>query len=121
MPVLITGVAGFIGFHVARRLCEAGIEVLGIDNLNAYYSVELKRARLQQLSGFANFRFQPLDLANSADLQQLFTGQAFSEVIHLAAQAGVRYSLDNPAPMARPTWSASSICSKPAASIRRAT
>ena len=94
MPVLITGVAGFIGFHVARRLCEAGIEVLGIDNLNAYYSVELKRARLQQLSGFANFRFQPLD--NSADLQQLFTGQAFSEVIHLAAQAGVRYSLDNP-------------------------
>ncbi|MFP3443340.1 NAD-dependent epimerase/dehydratase family protein [Pseudomonas sp. SIMBA_067] len=96
MPVLITGVAGFIGFHVARRLCEAGTEVLGIDNLNGYYSVELKRARLQQLSGFANFRFQPLDIANSVDLQQLFTGQAFSEVIHLAAQAGVRYSLDNP-------------------------
>jgi len=90
MPVLITGVAGFIGFHVACRLCEAGIEVIGIDNLNAYYSVELKRARLQQLSGFANFRFQPLDIANSVDLQQLFSGQAFSEVIHLAAQAGVR-------------------------------
>ena len=93
MPVLITGVAGFIGYHVARRLCEAGIEVVGIDNLNAYYSVQLKLARLQQLFGFANFR---LDLANAADLQQLFNGQAFSEVIHLAAQAGVRYSLDNP-------------------------
>lgn len=96
MPVLITGVAGFIGFHVARRLCEAGIDVVGIDNLNAYYSVELKLARLQRLFGFANFRFQTLDIANSADLQQLFARQAFSEVIHLAAQAGVRYSLDNP-------------------------
>ncbi|NQD76449.1 NAD-dependent epimerase/dehydratase family protein [Pseudomonas sp. CM27] len=96
MPVLITGVAGFIGFHLARRLCEAGIEVVGIDDLNAYYSVELKRARLQQLHGFANFRFQPLDIANPAELQQLFAGQPFSEVIHLAAQAGVRYSLDNP-------------------------
>ncbi|MFF7065183.1 NAD-dependent epimerase/dehydratase family protein [Pseudomonas sp. NPDC008258] len=96
MPVLITGVAGFIGFHLARRLCEAGIEVVGIDNLNAYYSIELKQARLQQLTGFTHFRFQHLDIANAADLQQLFCGQAFSEVIHLAAQAGVRYSLDNP-------------------------
>ncbi|PRN01736.1 protein CapI [Pseudomonas sp. LLC-1] len=96
MPVLITGVAGFIGYHVAQRLCEAGIDVVGIDNLNAYYSVELKLARLRQLFGFANFRFQTLDLANAADLQQLFNGQAFSEVIHLAAQAGVRYSLENP-------------------------
>ncbi|AVH38883.1 protein CapI [Pseudomonas monteilii] len=96
MPVLITGVAGFIGFHVAQRLCETGIDVVGIDNLNAYYSVELKLARLRQLFGFANFHFQTLDLANAADLQQLFNGQAFSEVIHLAAQAGVRYSLENP-------------------------
>ncbi|MDD2115045.1 NAD-dependent epimerase/dehydratase family protein [Pseudomonas asiatica] len=96
MPVLITGVAGFIGYHVARRLCEAGIEVVGIDNLNAYYSVQLKLARLQKLFGFANFRFHTLDIAHPSELQQLFAGQAFSEVIHLAAQAGVRYSLDNP-------------------------
>ena len=96
MPVLITGVAGFIGYHVARRLCEAGIEVVGIDNLNAYYSVELKRARLQALFGFSSFHFHALDIANPADLQPLFARQAFSEVIHLAAQAGVRYSLDNP-------------------------
>jgi len=96
MPVLITGVAGFIGYHVARRLCEAGIEVLGVDNLNAYYSVQLKLARLQQLFGFAGFRFHTLDIAHPSELQQLFAGQAFSAVIHLAAQAGVRYSLDNP-------------------------
>lgn len=96
MPVLITGVAGFIGYHLARRLCEAGIEVVGIDNLNGYYSIQLKQARLQQLLGFANFRFHILDIANPAELQQLFAGQAFTEVIHLAAQAGVRYSLDNP-------------------------
>lgn len=96
MPVLITGVAGFIGYHVARRLCEAGIEVVGIDNLNTYYSVQLKLARLQHLFGFANFRFHTLDIADPNELQQLFAGQAFSEVIHLAAQAGVRYSLDNP-------------------------
>jgi UDP-glucuronate 4-epimerase len=97
MPVLITGAAGFIGFHLARRLCEAGVEVVGIDNLNAYYSVDLKLARLQQLLAYPSFRFQTVDIANAADLQQLFAGQPFSEVIHLAAQAGVRYSLDNPA------------------------
>ncbi|WP_176509867.1 NAD-dependent epimerase [Pseudomonas urethralis] len=97
MPVLITGAAGFIGFHLARRLCEAGVDVVGIDNLNAYYSVELKLARLQQLLAYSNFRFQTVDIANAADMQQLFAGQPFSEVIHLAAQAGVRYSLDNPA------------------------
>lgn len=97
MPVLITGAAGFIGFHLARRLCEAGIDVVGIDNLNAYYSVELKLARLQQLLAYSNFRFQTVDIANAADMQQLFAGQPFSEVVHLAAQAGVRYSLDNPA------------------------
>lgn len=96
MPVLITGVAGFIGYHVARRLCEAGIKVVGIDNLNAYYSVKLKLARLQQLFDFANFRFHTLDITHPAELQQLFAAQPFSEVIHLAAQAGVRYSLDNP-------------------------
>ncbi|MGY4527239.1 NAD-dependent epimerase/dehydratase family protein [Pseudomonas sp. TE21394] len=96
MSVLITGVAGFIGYHVARRLCEAGIEVVGIDNLSAYYSVKLKLGRVQQLFDFANFRFHTLDITHPAELQQLFAGQPFSEVIHLAAQAGVRYSLDHP-------------------------
>ncbi|MGF6395594.1 NAD-dependent epimerase/dehydratase family protein [Pseudomonas plecoglossicida] len=97
MPVLITGVAGFIGFHLARRLCQAGLEVVGIDNLNTYYSVELKQARLQQLAQWPSFRFQAVDIADPAALQGVFAGHAFSEVIHLAAQAGVRYSLDNPA------------------------
>ncbi|MHA6195016.1 NAD-dependent epimerase [Pseudomonas wadenswilerensis] len=96
MPVLITGAAGFIGFHLARRLCQAGIEVVGIDNLNPYYSVELKQARLQQLRQWPGFRFQPLDIANADELLHLFAAHDFSEVIHLAAQAGVRYSLENP-------------------------
>ncbi|GEM_PF-2501946 len=68
MPVLITGVAGFIGYHVARRLCEAGIEVTGIDNLDAYYSVKLKLARLQRLFGFAHFRFHTLDITHPSAL-----------------------------------------------------
>lgn len=96
MPVLITGVAGFIGFHLAQRLCQEGLEVVGIDNLNSYYSVKLKQARLQQLARWPNFRFQRLDIAEPDALLQLFARQPFSEVIHLAAQAGVRYSLDNP-------------------------
>ncbi|CAK16111.1 NAD-dependent epimerase [Pseudomonas entomophila] len=96
MPVLITGAAGFIGFHLARRLCQEGLEVVGIDNLNAYYSVELKHARLKQLAEWPNLRFVPLDIADQDALLQLFAAHAFTEVIHLAAQAGVRYSLDNP-------------------------
>lgn len=96
MPVLVTGAAGFIGFHLARRLCETGLEVVGIDNLNPYYSVELKQARLQQLAQWPNFRFQALEIANPAELLALFAEGEFSEVFHLAAQAGVRYSLDNP-------------------------
>lgn len=96
MPVLITGAAGFIGFHLARRLCEAGLEVVGIDNLNPYYSVELKHARLNQLAQWPNFRFQALDIAEPTALMALFEECRFSEVIHLAAQAGVRYSLENP-------------------------
>ncbi|WP_425930500.1 NAD-dependent epimerase/dehydratase family protein [Pseudomonas sp. NyZ201] len=96
MPVLVTGAAGFIGFHLARRLCEAGLEVVGIDNLNAYYSVEFKHARLQQLAQWPNFRFRQVEIANQAELLALFAGFDFSEVFHLAAQAGVRYSLDNP-------------------------
>ncbi|MDF9619182.1 NAD-dependent epimerase [Pseudomonas entomophila] len=96
MPVLITGAAGFIGFHLARRLCQEGLEVVGIDNLNTYYSVELKHARLKQLAEWPNFRFESLDIADQDALLRLFAAHDFTEVIHLAAQAGVRYSLDNP-------------------------
>lgn len=96
MAVLITGVAGFIGFHTARRLCLEGVEVVGIDNLNDYYSVELKLARLDQLAGFSNFCFIKLDIVDKEALLQLFHGHVFSHVIHLAAQAGVRHSLDHP-------------------------
>ncbi|GGU51288.1 NAD-dependent epimerase [Pseudomonas laurentiana] len=96
MTVLITGAAGFIGFHTAKRLCEQGIDVVGIDNLNDYYSVELKRDRLKELSVFENFRFQTMDIVDKPALLALFEAHGFTEVIHLAAQAGVRYSLDNP-------------------------
>ncbi|MBD8121145.1 NAD-dependent epimerase/dehydratase family protein [Pseudomonas lutea] len=96
MTVLITGVAGFIGFHVARRLCGLGVQVIGIDNLNDYYSVELKSARLAQLGNFSSFQFQPIDIVDPGSLLDLFSTSGFSEVIHLAAQAGVRYSIDNP-------------------------
>lgn len=96
MPILITGAAGFIGFHLARRLCQQGLEVIGVDNLNPYYSVELKHARLRQLMAWPNFSFQHLDITDAPGLMQLFARHRFSEVVHLAAQAGVRYSLDNP-------------------------
>ncbi|MEX6664311.1 NAD-dependent epimerase/dehydratase family protein [Pseudomonas sp. W2-17] len=96
MTVLITGVAGFIGFHMARKLCSQGVHVVGIDNLNDYYSVDLKRARLAQLEHFPSFQFQPIDIVEPSALLGLFNASGFSEVIHLAAQAGVRYSIDNP-------------------------
>lgn len=96
MTVLITGVAGFIGFHMARKLCSQGVQVVGIDNLNDYYSVDLKRARLAQLEHFPSFQFQSIDIVNPHALLGLFNASGFSEVIHLAAQAGVRYSIDNP-------------------------
>ncbi|ETK23932.1 UDP-glucuronate 4-epimerase [Pseudomonas grimontii] len=96
MTVLVTGVAGFIGFHVARRLCEQGIEVVGIDNLNAYYSVELKQARLAQLKELPSFTFHRLDITDAKGLSTLFERHDFEQVIHLAAQAGVRYSLEEP-------------------------
>ncbi len=96
MTVLITGVAGFIGFHMARTLCSQGVQVVGIDNLNDYYSVDLKRARLAQLEHFPSFQFQPIDIVDPQALLRLFSASGFSEVIHLAAQAGVRYSIDNP-------------------------
>ena len=96
MKVLVTGVAGFIGFHTAKRLCSDGHQVIGIDNLNSYYSVELKQARLAQLTECRDFRFQLLDVADKQALLDLFAEHAFNHVVHLAAQAGVRYSIDNP-------------------------
>ncbi|MDR8363623.1 NAD-dependent epimerase [Pseudomonas sp. JL3] len=96
MTVLVTGAAGFIGYHTVKRLCREGLEVVGIDNLNDYYSVELKHARLKALESLPGFRFQTLDIVDKPALMTLFEDHAFIEVVHLAAQAGVRYSLDNP-------------------------
>ena len=94
--VLITGCAGFIGMHCAKRLLEQGMSVVGIDNLNYYYDVALKHARLDELRPHANFRFVELDVADRKGMADLFTEVAPSKVLHLAAQAGVRYSIDQP-------------------------
>ena len=96
MKILVTGSAGFIGFHVAQRLCGQGHEVVGIDNLNDYYDVNLKLARLNELASEPLFKFIKLDLADRDGVAQLFSEEKFNRVIHLAAQAGVRYSIDNP-------------------------
>ncbi|MEG2567621.1 MAG: NAD-dependent epimerase [Acinetobacter sp.] len=95
MKYLVTGAAGFIGFHVSKRLLEAGHQVVGIDNLNDYYDVSLKQARLDLLV-HPGFQFHKMDLANRAAMAALFAAEGFERVIHLAAQAGVRYSLENP-------------------------
>ena len=95
-PVLVTGAAGFIGFHVARRLCEAGRAVVGLDNLNAYYDPKLKQTRLDRLASFPGFRFAKLDLADRAGMAELFAAHRFPAVVHLAAQVGVRHSLVDP-------------------------
>ena len=95
-PILVTGAAGFIGFHVARRLLERGRCVLGVDNLDPYYDVRLKEARLKQLAGFPTFGFERLDIADRAGMAALFSARRFPAVVHLAAQAGVRHSLVDP-------------------------
>ena len=96
MKILLTGAAGFIGFHTARKLLERGDEVVGLDNLNDYYDPTLKRARLAILEREAKFRFVKMDLADKGGMKALFAREKFPRVIHLAAQAGVRYSLENP-------------------------
>ncbi|HWH89625.1 MAG TPA: SDR family NAD(P)-dependent oxidoreductase [Pseudomonas sp.] len=96
MSVLVTGAAGFIGYHTVMRLCREGQQVVGIDNLNPYYDVKLKQARLHRLQALANFTFHPMDIVDQAALSALFEHGHFKQVIHLPAQAGVRYSLDNP-------------------------
>ncbi|MFH7825447.1 NAD-dependent epimerase [Kluyvera chengduensis] len=95
MKYLVTGAAGFIGFHVSQRLLAAGHHVVGLDNLNDYYDVSLKQARLDLLQS-PNFHFAKIDLADNTAMAALFTEAQFDRVIHLAAQAGVRYSLENP-------------------------
>ena len=96
MKILVTGAAGFIGYHVAAALLARGDVVVGLDNLNDYYDVSLKQARLAQLQPHLNFEFQQIDLVDRQALAALFAGHRFQRVIHLAAQAGVRYSLQNP-------------------------
>jgi UDP-glucuronate 4-epimerase len=96
VKILVTGAAGFIGFHTSRKLLERGDEVVGLDNLNDYYDVRLKYARLEILQRFPNFRFVKLDLADRAGMPELFAKERFNRVIHLGAQAGVRYSIQNP-------------------------
>lgn len=95
-PILVTGAAGFIGFHVARRLLGSGKTVVGLDNLNAYYDPKLKDARLAELAKFPGFRFVKLDLADRDGMAKLFAEHKFPHVVHLAAQAGVRHSLVDP-------------------------
>lgn len=95
-PILVTGAAGFIGYHFSRRLLNEGRQVVGLDNLNPYYDVDLKEARLSQLRTFRNFEFSPLNLEDRAGLERLFKDHRFEVVVHLAAQAGVRYSLTHP-------------------------
>lgn len=96
MKVLVTGAAGFIGFHTCQALLARGVEVTGIDNLNAYYDVQLKQDRLALLRGQTGFEFAQADIADDQAILQLFAEHGFSHVIHLAAQAGVRYSLEAP-------------------------
>ncbi len=94
--ILVTGAAGFIGFHVARQLLAEGRQVLGLDNLNSYYDPALKQARLDVLRGHPRFRFVQIDLADRSGMKALFDQHRFPTVVHLAAQAGVRYSIDHP-------------------------
>lgn len=94
--ILVTGAAGFVGMHTAARLLERGDHVVGIDNLNDYYSVQLKRDRLAQLTEHSGFQFEKLALEDRSGMADLFAAHKFDSVIHLAAQAGVRYSLTNP-------------------------
>ena len=96
MKLLVTGAAGFIGFHTAKALLAQGHEVVGIDNLNTYYDPKLKAARLALLRGLEGFRFELIDIADRDAMQAIFAREKFARVVHLAAQAGVRYSIQNP-------------------------
>ncbi len=96
MKIFVTGVAGFIGMHSAKKLLDDGHEIIGIDNLNDYYDVSLKKDRLKVLESYKHFRFLKLDIKDQKDVLELFKKEAPQRVLHLAAQAGVRYSIENP-------------------------
>jgi UDP-glucuronate 4-epimerase len=96
MKILVTGAAGFIGFHLARRLVEESYEVVGVDNLCPYYDVNLKLDRIKQIKHYKNFKFIKLDLKDTEHVFKLFDEEKFDYILHMAAQAGVRYSLKNP-------------------------
>jgi UDP-glucuronate 4-epimerase len=96
LKILVTGAAGFIGYHTATALIARGEDVVGLDNLNEYYDVSLKKARLAKLEKAKNFRFAKVDLADDKAMSQLFGREKFARIVHLGAQAGVRYSLDDP-------------------------
>jgi len=94
--VLVTGAAGFIGYHLSLRLLKDGCTITGIDNLNPYYDVSLKTSRLERLTPFENFSFFKIDISDKMALEKIFKSSQFDVVVNLAAQAGVRYSLENP-------------------------
>jgi UDP-glucuronate 4-epimerase len=96
MKILVTGVAGFIGMHSAKKLLDDGHEIIGIDNLNDYYDVTLKEDRLKTLEDYKNFKFLKLDIKDQKDVLDLFKKESPQRILHLAAQAGVRYSIENP-------------------------
>ena len=96
MKILVTGAAGFIGFHTSVKLLERGDTVVGLDNFNDYYDVSLKESRAAVLDGYDNFRMLRLDLSDRAGMEKMFAEEGFEKVVHLAAQAGVRYSIENP-------------------------
>jgi UDP-glucuronate 4-epimerase len=96
VKLLVTGAAGFIGMHTAKALLEHGHEVVGLDNLNSYYDPGLKTSRLERLQGFERFRFARIDITDRDAMHALFAQEQFQRVVHLAAQAGVRYSIENP-------------------------
>lgn len=94
--ILVTGCSGFIGFHLSKKLLDEGTDIVGIDNMNNYYDINLKKSRLEILNNYPNFKFHQIDLKNYNDLQHVFKGSRPSYVINLAAQAGVRHSITNP-------------------------
>jgi len=94
--ILVTGCAGFIGMHLCQRLLDEGHDIIGLDNLNSYYSVELKKDRLKNLLNYKNFKFYKIDIIDGGDVDKVFQDFKPSKVVNLAAQAGVRYSLENP-------------------------
>jgi len=96
LKILVTGAAGFIGYHISKRLCEEGYDVTGIDNINSYYDIRLKESRLEILSKYENFKFDKIDLADKAQLMEYFKNERPELVINLAAQPGVRYSISHP-------------------------